>query len=75
MRSVATLPPLRRCGSGATTLKLKRAFAKCRTVYLLTATVANVFEKLGYMPLDRAQAPDAIPTSRDSRCFTRTRLS
>ena len=66
MRSIVTLPPLRGRGVGAAivaALEAEARLSKCRSVYLLTTTAQPLFEKLGYAPLDRAQAPAAIRAS------------
>ena len=63
LRSVVTLPPLRGRGFGraiVAALEAEAQLAKCRTVWLLTATAQPLFDQLGYAAVDRAAVPAAI---------------
>jgi N-acetylglutamate synthase-like GNAT family acetyltransferase len=67
LRSVVTLPPLRQVGMGAAIVAALEAEAhanNCRTVYLLTATEADFFTRLGYTRCARSDVPAAIRASR-----------
>ena len=71
LRSVVTLPPLRRIGMGSaivTTLEGEARSLKCRAIYLVTTSEADFFGRLGYAACARSDVRDAI---RDSRHFTR----
>jgi N-acetylglutamate synthase-like GNAT family acetyltransferase len=66
LRSVVTLPPLRRRGIAraiVAALEAEAIVMKCSAVWLLTATARQLFEKLGYVAVDRAQVPAAIRAS------------
>ena len=66
LRSVVTLPPLRRRGIGAAIIALleqEAALRGCRAVYLLTATEVELFAKLDYASCPRDAAPAAIRAS------------
>jgi N-acetylglutamate synthase-like GNAT family acetyltransferase len=63
LRSVVTLPPLRRRGFGKAiiaTIEQEAGFRGCRAIYLLTVSDADFFGRLGYAACPRAEAPDAI---------------
>ena len=63
VRSVLTLPPLRRRGLGGAIvagLEAEARLLKCRSVWLLTTTAQRLFERLGYARVDRAEVPAAI---------------
>jgi len=63
LRSVVTLPPLRRRGFGAAIIAAIEQEANlrgCRAIYLLTASQAEFFSHLGYAACRRDEAPDAI---------------
>jgi amino-acid N-acetyltransferase len=63
LRSIVTLPPVRRRGVGAAITAMLEVEARvlgCRTVWLLTASNGAFFERLGYAHCERALAPEAI---------------
>ncbi|HUS25225.1 MAG TPA: arsenic resistance N-acetyltransferase ArsN2 [Candidatus Binatia bacterium] len=63
LRSLAVAPETRRHGLGRALVQAAEARAReldVMTLYLLTTTAAPFFERLGYVPLDRARAPQAI---------------
>jgi N-acetylglutamate synthase-like GNAT family acetyltransferase len=67
LRSLVTLPPLRQIGMGAAmvaVLETEARALKCRAIYLLTASDANFFGRLGYAPCARSEVPEAIRASR-----------
>jgi N-acetylglutamate synthase-like GNAT family acetyltransferase len=66
LRSLVTLPPLRRRGIGSAmteALEVEARVRGCRTIYLLTEEPA-MFERLGYARCERASAPPAILKSK-----------
>jgi N-acetylglutamate synthase-like GNAT family acetyltransferase len=67
LRSVVTLPQLRRIGVGRAivqAIELEARLRKCRAIYLLTASEAAFFTALGYAAIDRERSPKAIQNSR-----------
>jgi N-acetylglutamate synthase-like GNAT family acetyltransferase len=63
LRSVVTLPPMRRRGVGRGIVKALEAeaqFAGCRAIWLLTTTTGELFGRLGYEPCERTNVPAAI---------------
>ena len=63
IRSVVTIPPVRRIGMGraiVAALEAEAAAHNCRAVYLLTATEAGFFRRLGYAACERTKVPAAI---------------
>ena len=69
LRSVVTLPPVRRRGIGGAivaALETEARFAGCRKVWLLTTLAPAFFEALGYARVDRAAVPEGI---RDTQEF------
>lgn len=63
LRSVVTLPPLRRRGIGRAIvlgLETEAALRRCDAVYLLTTDAQEFFGKLGYRKCARAGVPAAI---------------
>jgi len=67
LRSLVTLPPLRRRGIGAAivaNLEVEARALGCRTVWLLTTTAAEFFAELGYAACERSAAPEPIRRSR-----------
>jgi N-acetylglutamate synthase-like GNAT family acetyltransferase len=67
LRSLVTLPPLRRQGMGAAMVAILEVEARargCRTVWLLTTTGAEFFAELGYVARERSEAPEPIRQSR-----------
>ena len=66
LRSVVTLPPLRRMGIGGgivTMLEGEARALKCQTMYLVTTSETRFFGRLGYAACDRSVVPDAIRRS------------
>jgi N-acetylglutamate synthase-like GNAT family acetyltransferase len=67
LRSVVTLPPLRQVGMGTAIVAALEGEAharRCGAIYLLTATEADFFARLGYAPCARSDVPEAIRASR-----------
>ena len=63
LRSVVTLPPLRRRGFGEAIIAAIEQEANlrgCRAIYLLTTSDADFFGRLGYAACRRDEAADAI---------------
>ena len=63
VRSVVTLPPLRKRGIGRAiiaALETEAQLRGCEEVFVLTTTAQGLFEKRGYARLDRSAAPAAI---------------
>ena len=63
LRSVVTLPPLRRRGIGRGIVKALEAEAQiagCRAIWLMTTTAAELFGRLGYESCERTRVPAAI---------------
>ena len=63
LRSVVTIPPVRRIGMGraiVAALEAEAAAQNCRTVYLLTTSEAGFFRRLGYAQCERSKVPAAI---------------
>ena len=66
LRSVVTLPPLRRAGFGraiVTALEQEAQLYGCHAIYLLTMDTAY-FARMGYTVLRRSAVPEAVRTSR-----------
>jgi N-acetylglutamate synthase-like GNAT family acetyltransferase len=66
LRSLVTLPPLRRQGMGAAMVAILEVEARalgCRTVWLLTMAGADFFAGLGYVARERSEAPEPIRQS------------
>ncbi len=66
LRSLAVAPAYRHVGMGKALVAYAEAAATGRGVsdlYLLTTTAAPFFARLGYQPLPRAEAPEAIRTT------------
>jgi N-acetylglutamate synthase-like GNAT family acetyltransferase len=66
LRSLVTLPPLRRRGMGAAMVAILEVEARargCSTVWLLTMTGADFFGALGYITRERSDAPEPIRQS------------
>lgn len=63
LRSVVTLPPMRRQGIGSAivaALETEARIAGCRNVWLLTTSAPAFFEALGYTQRERAAVPEGI---------------
>ncbi len=66
LRSVLTLPPLRKRGIGGAIVAALEAEARlhgCRAIWLLTPAI-DFFAQLGYERCERARAPKAIQATR-----------
>jgi N-acetylglutamate synthase-like GNAT family acetyltransferase len=66
LRSVVTLPPLRRSGMGSAivaALEIEARSLNCRSIYLVTISEADFFGRLGFAPCARSDVPDAIRRS------------
>jgi N-acetylglutamate synthase-like GNAT family acetyltransferase len=66
LRSIVTLPPVRRKGFGSaivTTLELEAQVRGCRNLWLITTSAAAFFDRLGYARWDRAAVPSTISTT------------
>src|SRR5262245_33232278 len=71
LRSVVTLPPVRRMGIGSAIVNALEGEAralKCRSIYLVTTSEAVFFGRLGYATCARSDVPEAI---RQSSHFAR----
>ena len=69
LRSVVTLPPLRRKGIGAaivTLLEVEGRALGVQALWLLTTSAADYFADLGYVTCERMKVPQAI---RDTKEF------
>jgi N-acetylglutamate synthase-like GNAT family acetyltransferase len=63
LRSVVTLPPVRRRGIGTAmvaALEFEARLHGCANLWLITTTAADFYERLGYARCDRAVVPAAI---------------
>jgi amino-acid N-acetyltransferase len=68
LRSVVTLPPLRRRGIGAAivaALETEALVAGSRTVWLLTTTAAPFFARLGYAVAERDKVPKSMRETQE----------
>jgi N-acetylglutamate synthase-like GNAT family acetyltransferase len=66
LRSVVTLPQLRRMGIGraiVTALESEACALKCRSIYLVTTSEARFFGRLGYAVCARSNVPEPIRKS------------
>jgi amino-acid N-acetyltransferase len=66
LRSIVTLPPLRRRGIARAIVRALEAEAmamRCDAAFLLTTSARAFFEKLGYAVIGRAEVPPAIRAS------------
>ena len=67
LRSLVTLPPLRQIGMGADMVAMLETEARalnCYAIYLLTASDAKFFGRLGSGPCVRSDVPEAVRGSR-----------
>ena len=63
LRSLVTLPPVRGRGIGSAmvaALEFEARLHACRSLWLITDTAAEFYERLGYARCDRAVVPPAI---------------
>jgi arsenate reductase len=68
LRSVVTLPPLRKRGIGRSiiaTLESEAELRGCREIFLLTTDSTEFFARLGYAPCDRAKVPQPIRATQE----------
>ena len=66
LRSLVTLPPLRRRGVGSAIVGILETEAlarQMRALYLLTTDCASFFARLGYAPCRREDVPAAVQAS------------
>jgi N-acetylglutamate synthase-like GNAT family acetyltransferase len=66
LRSIVTLPPVRRLGMGSAivaVLEIEARARKCRSIYLVTTSEAGFFDRLGYTACSRNDVPEAIAKS------------
>ena len=66
LRSIVTLPPVRRMGIGSAivgALEGEARALKCRSIYLVTTSEAGFFGRLGYAACARSDVPEAIRQS------------
>src|SRR4051794_5872927 len=63
LRSIVTLPPMRRMGMGSAIVAALEGEARahnCRAIYLVTTSEAHFFGRLDYAACTRSAAPDLI---------------
>jgi N-acetylglutamate synthase-like GNAT family acetyltransferase len=63
MRSVVTLPPVRNRGIGTAmvaALEFEARLHGCRSLWLITTTAGDFYQRLGYARCERAVVPPAI---------------
>jgi N-acetylglutamate synthase-like GNAT family acetyltransferase len=63
LRSIVTLPPMRRRGVGTAIvgqIEAEATIAKCAAIWLRTRDAVSFFERLGYGRCDRGEVPAAI---------------
>lgn len=68
LRSVVTLPPLRRRGIARAmvrTLEAEARIAGCRTIWVITSSAAPIFGRLGYDTCDPAAVPQPIRQTQE----------
>jgi amino-acid N-acetyltransferase len=66
LRSIVTLPPVRRMGMGSAmvaALEIEARALNCRSIYLVTTSEADFFRRLGYTACSRNDVPEAIVQS------------
>src|SRR5262249_24037535 len=70
IRSLVTLPPVRNRGAGTAmvaALEFEARLHGCRSLWLITTTAGDFFQRLGYARCERALVPPAI---RDTAQFS-----
>ncbi len=75
LRSIVTLPPLRQLGMGGAIvakLETEAAAHRCRAIYLLTASEADFFARLGYAECERGDVPESICDSQQFALYPST---
>ena len=68
LRSVVTLPPLRRRGIARAmvmALEAEARIAGCRAIWLVTTALAPLFERLGYAACEPAVVPASLRASSE----------
>jgi N-acetylglutamate synthase-like GNAT family acetyltransferase len=63
MRSLVTLPPVRNLGVGTAmvaALEFEARLHGCRSLWLITTTAGDFYQRLGYARCERAMVPPAI---------------
>lgn len=68
LRSVVVVPPLRGLGLGEALVQDRLAWARARglrSVWLLTTTASDFFDRLGFVRDERAAAPAALQASTE----------
>jgi N-acetylglutamate synthase-like GNAT family acetyltransferase len=73
VRSVVTLPPLRKRGIGRAiiaTLEAEAQLRGCEEVFVLITGPTDLFERFGYRGCDRAQMPDEICRTQEFAALT-----
>lgn len=68
MRSLVTLPPVRNRGVGTAmvaALEFEAQLNGCRSIWLITTTAADFYQRLGYARCERAVVPPAIRESAE----------
>ena len=66
LRSLVTLPPVRRIGMGSAmvaALEIEARALKCRSIYLVTRSEAKFFGRLGYVRCKPKNVPESIRSS------------
>jgi N-acetylglutamate synthase-like GNAT family acetyltransferase len=72
LRSVVTLPPLRRSGFGraiVVAIEQEAQLCGCRAIYLVTMDT-EFFARTGYVACARSDVPEAVRASRQFSCGT-----
>ena len=75
LRSLMLLPEMRRRGYGAAIIERMAEHARrrgARSLYLLTASSAEYFERAGFQRIDRAEAPPAIAATTEFKALAPT---
>ncbi len=70
LRSLVVVPEQRGSGLGSALVERAESHARARgarAIFLLTTTAERFFRSRGYVPADRATAPEAVRTSREIR--------
>jgi len=68
LRSLVVVPDQRGSGLGSALVERAESHARARgarAIFLLTTTAERFFRSRGYVPADRASAPEAVRTSRE----------
>jgi arsenate reductase len=68
LRSIVALPPVRHKGFGSAivaALEEEAQLRGCRSLWLITTSAAEFFDRLGYIRCDRAAVPSAIGTTTE----------